>query len=180
MSSAASHEELQELVARQHIRDVIYRYCRGIDRLDLDLVRACYHPDATDSHGSFDGPVSDYIDWVEGLLAKYDRTFHFIGNLLIDFDPDTAGAARAESYGIARHEKVGGPDHANLVTGFRFIDDFRLRNGAWRIQRRVATTEWTRIDRESDHWPLPESMLRGSRDRSDPLYGPAAESGPPV
>ena len=28
---------------RQQIRDLILGYCRGVDRLDLDLVRAAYH-----------------------------------------------------------------------------------------------------------------------------------------
>ncbi|MEI6002085.1 hypothetical protein H3V53_34635 [Paraburkholderia bengalensis] len=31
------------------------RYCRGIDRIDWDLVRTCYHPDAFDEHGSSGG-----------------------------------------------------------------------------------------------------------------------------
>ena len=54
-------EELIWLVARQQIADVIYRYARGIDRLDLELVRACYHPDAYDDHGSMGGTVDEFI-----------------------------------------------------------------------------------------------------------------------
>ncbi|MEY3566868.1 MAG: hypothetical protein RLZ19_882, partial [Actinomycetota bacterium] len=46
---------IDEVVAREHIRDVVYRYARGVDRRDFDLVRSCYHPDATDDHGPFTG-----------------------------------------------------------------------------------------------------------------------------
>ena len=175
------------LVAKDAIRDVVYRYCRGIDRLDLDLVRSCYHSDGTDSHGSFEGGVDAYLAWVEPLLSRYDRTFHFIGNLLIDFDNPTRGrvsprlasavadptvptVACCESYGIAHHESAGGPTHANLVTGFRFIDRFEDRGKGWAIASRTAVTEWSRKDDESGWWSPPEDFERGSRNGADPLY----------
>ncbi|MER2157629.1 nuclear transport factor 2 family protein, partial [Rhodococcus sp. (in: high G+C Gram-positive bacteria)] len=37
---------LQDLIDKQAIREVVLTYCRGIDRLDFDLVRSAYHPDA--------------------------------------------------------------------------------------------------------------------------------------
>jgi len=178
---------LSRLVASDAIRDVVYRYCRGIDRFDMDLVRSCYHSDATDSHGSFDGDIDAYLAWVEPLLARYDRTFHFIGNLVIDFDPPARGAkpatteqacepapamAWSESYGIAHHESAGGPTHSNLVTAFRFIDRFEDRGTGWAIASRIATTEWSRTDPESGWWRPPEGFERGSRDGIDPLYPP--------
>ncbi len=50
---------LQELLSKQAIYELQCRYCRGIDRMDQALVRSCYHPDATDEHGSFSGGVED-------------------------------------------------------------------------------------------------------------------------
>lgn len=166
-----------ELWAEAQIRKVLLRYARGIDRLDLDLVRSCYHPDATDSHGSFDGTVDEFVIWVERVLHRYDLTMHFLGSPLIEFPPAPAGAddtgptvAAVETYGMAFHRAAGGPPERNLVTGFRFLDRFERRAGAWRIARRVATTEWSRIDRDTDWWPLPDGMLQGRRDRTDPVY----------
>ena len=49
---------LSRLLDRNEIEEVVLRYCRGIDRRDFDLVRSCYHPDATDRHGSFDELLS--------------------------------------------------------------------------------------------------------------------------
>ena len=37
---------VDDLVARERIRDVIHRYARGVDRRDYELVRSCYHPGA--------------------------------------------------------------------------------------------------------------------------------------
>ena len=45
-------EQLSDL---QCIRDTALRYCRGVDRLDEDLMKSAYWPDATDNHGTFIG-----------------------------------------------------------------------------------------------------------------------------
>ena len=61
---------LDVLLFLQQIADVIYRYARGIDRLDFDLVRSCYHPDAYDDHGSFKGSVEAFITAAQSFLPK--------------------------------------------------------------------------------------------------------------
>ena len=40
---------VRELKDRQEIYDCIMRYCRGIDRLDRDMLLSAYHPDAVDA-----------------------------------------------------------------------------------------------------------------------------------
>src|SRR5687768_7203639 len=55
---------LRDHRARTEIHDTLMRYCRGVDRLDRDLILSAYHPGARDNHGSFDGPVEDFVDWV--------------------------------------------------------------------------------------------------------------------
>ena len=51
--AAARDPEIQALLDKQAIREVVLRYCRGIDRLDREMVRDCYWPEAIDEHGSF-------------------------------------------------------------------------------------------------------------------------------
>jgi hypothetical protein len=166
MTSPIDRTEL--LWAEAEIRRVLLRYARGVDRMDLDLVRSCYHADATDSHGSFTGPVDEFLVWVARVLRRYDATMHFLCHPLVEFDD--ADTARVETYGMAFHRAAGGPPEHNLVTGFRFVDRFERRSGEWRIAHRVAVTEWSRVDRESDWWPIPDGMVRGTRDRTDPVY----------
>ncbi len=60
---------LQDLIDKQAIREVVLTYCRGIDRLDFDLVRSAYHPDAIDHHTGFDGNIDEYIAWVTPKLS---------------------------------------------------------------------------------------------------------------
>ena len=158
------------LLAESEIRRCLLRYARGVDRLDLELVRSCYHADATDAHGSFTGTVDEFLIWVERVLRRYDLTMHFLGSPLVEFDDATH--ARVETYGMAFHRAAGGQPERNLVTGFRFVDRFDCRDGAWRIAQRIAVTEWSRIDHEDAWWPIPDGMLQGRRDRTDPVYEP--------
>lgn len=153
--------------AREAIRDVLAGYCRGIDRRDREIVRRCFHPDATDDHGTGPRPLEDFLDWCFALLEGYDSTFHMLGQSTFDFHSDRE--ALVETYGIATHRTEGGPDHRNLVTGFRFVDHLTDEAG-WRISRRVAVTDWSRVDRSGDWWDLPAQMLTGRPGPDDPSY----------
>ena len=35
--------DVQLLLAEREVKNVVLRYCRGVDRMDLALVRSCYH-----------------------------------------------------------------------------------------------------------------------------------------
>ncbi|MFM8305379.1 MAG: nuclear transport factor 2 family protein [Actinomycetota bacterium] len=166
----------ERLWAEAEIQKVLLRYARGVDRLDLELVRACYHPDATDTHGSFTGTVDEFLVWVERVLGRYDSTMHLLGNPLIDHLDDRHAAV--ETYGLAFHRTAGGSPEHNLVTGFRFVDRFERRGDRWRIAHRIAVSEWSRVDREADWWSIPDTMVRGRRDRCDPVYGSLAPDAP--
>jgi hypothetical protein len=170
---SARDEALAALLAKREIEEVVLRYCRGIDRMDRELVRSCYHPDATDEHGSFNGGVEAFLEWVWKLLARYEMTMHFVGNVLVELAGD---AAVAESYGVAWHRSPDPRPQLNLVTGFRYLDRFERRgDGVWRIARRVAVTEWSRVDEPRDRWTPPPELRAGRRDRDDALYGLLAE-----
>ena len=162
--------ELQHLLDKQAIHEVVLRYCRGIDRMDRELVRDCYWPDATDEHGSFSGTRDEYVAWVfDRMLPRYVMTMHFVGNVLVEVDDDRA---KSEAYGIAMHRTGSDKPAHNLRTGFRYVDDFARRDGQWRIARRVCTLEWTLHTDPSRWWEAPGTHRRGARDRTDPVYWP--------
>jgi hypothetical protein len=161
--------DVEELTAQQEIRDVLIRYTRGIDRMDPELVRSCYHPDALDDHGAFCGTVDGFVEWVQQALSYFDSTMHFIGNQLVEVDGDNA---HAESYCVAYHRRRtrdGEPGH-DLITALRYVDRMERRDHEWRIARRRCVFDWTRRDPIVGEWPLPPEALQGRRDRSDPAY----------
>lgn len=163
-------DALQRLVDDRAIRDVLLRYCRGVDRIELDLVRDCYWPDATDDHGAFKGGVEAFVTWIGRLLPRYDVTTHSLANCLVEWHPTSPDVARVETYGTAEHQTAGGPPELNLTIAFRYLDRFERRGGEWRIADRVCTTEWVRANDPASIFPVDERFPRGGRgDGSDPV-----------
>lgn len=152
---------------RVAIRELVYRYCRGIDRLDMDLVRSCYHPGALDHHIGFDGPIEEYLAWVEPKVRGFDGTMHLVANQLVEL---AGSRALSETYGMSVH--WGTPadrPSLNFTSGFRYIDLTEKRGGQWRILERYACREWTRSDANL-FIPREGPGPTGRRDRDDYSY----------
>jgi hypothetical protein len=156
-----------DLLAKQEIYEVVLRYCRGVDRLDLELVRGCYHPGGIDHHTGFDGTVEEYLTWVAGALSRFAGTMHLVGNHYVEVAGDKA---RSETYGTAVHwgEPADDP-RRNFTSGFRYVDRMERRDDRWAIAERWAVREWTRSD-AGRYLAKEAAGPAARRDRDDPLY----------
>jgi SnoaL-like domain len=136
-----TNEMLSELLDREHIRDCIYRYCRGIDRADEVAMRSSYWPDAVDCHGAYSGPVEGFFDWVKVAWKAGPRNVHQVSNILIEF----RGARHAvvETYFNALQRGTGqdGVTRQFLLAG-RYCDLFEKRGGEWRVASRTVVYDW--------------------------------------
>lgn len=138
MNPATSVEEIRLLSDRAALQDLIYKYCRGIDRRDFELVRECYHEDATDDHGEqFCGTRDGFIAWLPGALAQFEATQHRISNVLLAIDGDYA---EGESYAVAYH-RTPPPDAKELIGTGRYVDNFERRNGVWKFSHRMCIND---------------------------------------
>ena len=84
--------------AAEAIRQAALRYCRGVDRLDAELMRSAYHDDALDDHGVFVGSAADLCRRVVESHRRYDSTMHCVLNHAIDIVDDTH--ATGEVYNV--------------------------------------------------------------------------------
>lgn len=160
--------EVQALLDKQAIHEVLMRYCRGVDRLDEELVRTCYHRGAWDDHGAFKGDGWEFAAFcVEALGESFTITQHHVANELVELDGDKADV---ESYFTAYHRSEKGGAVKLLVVGGRYIDRFELREGEWKIARRVTALDWTRVDDVEREWRGAAHYERGARGRADPLF----------
>ena len=166
--------ELQILLDRQAIGDVLISYCRAVDRADLDLLRSCYHPDATEDHGgTFAGSASDYIDGLAPILPRGGTMTHTTTNLLIELDGDRA---RVESHilAFARLKKDG--EKFDTLSLARAVDLFEKRDGRWKIAARHMVWEWNHDMPMSETWgrgiiaPDPTVLVRGRKKPDDRVY----------
>jgi hypothetical protein len=161
-------QAVRGLLDKQAITEVVLRYCRGVDRLDMALVRSCYHDDGVDHHTGFDGAADDYVAWLDKVLRHLGGTMHMIGNCLVEVDGDSA---RSETYGTAHHWGEPYDDRTiNFTTGFRYVDRFDRRNDEWRIAERWAVREWTRSIPPDTVRPKEGVGPEPHRDQTDPVY----------
>ena len=160
--------EVEGLLAKQAIHEVLLRYCRGLDRLDGDLIRSCYHPGATDDHGLFNGLGKDFVGYALPHLETMRGTSHYLLSALIEVHGDTAAS---ESHLVVYHRmpSQSGPD-ADHAVGLRYIDRFDRRDGTWRISHRQLAYDWSRIDPVGREWGFGEGFTVRQRDRSDASY----------
>lgn len=130
-----------DLLAREAIKDCIYRYARGIDRADEAALLSSYWPDAHDSHGAYDGPVSGFFARVRQVWASGARNIHHVTNILIEFQGDYE--AQVESYFLAWQRSVG-PDQVErqVMLSGRYCDLFEKRGAEWRVARRTVVYDW--------------------------------------
>jgi hypothetical protein len=158
---------LDEVLAEAAIKDLQMRYCRGADRMDFELMRSCFHPDAkTEFFGETD--VDGFIEMGREMLPAYVVTTHNTGNQLVEVSGETAWA---EHYAVATHRIAAdaeGPER-DFVTAVRYVDQLECRDGDWRIARRKLVFDWARIDPIGDR-RYDGASSNGRRDRNDPSY----------
>lgn len=161
-----SAEILQDLADRQAITELIYRYCRAVDRLDIPLGRSIWHEDATADYGAavYQGDGRGVIDHV---CAQHLHTLHHshqVSNILIDLDGDLAAS---ESYVTATLRIRRGEQLKQMTIWGRYIDRWSRRSQRWGLDKRIAVRDF---DEMRDVVAMGDHDV-GRRDRTDPSYG---------
>lgn len=141
--------EVADLLA---IHDLAYRYAAGVDRRDRQLFLSAFHPDATLTvrRPGPDGEVRDSVrtghdelGTVTEVIARYARTFHFIGNHLVEVAGDTA---TGEVYCTAHHLDPGPHGGTDFTMLIRYQDTYRRGpDSPWLIASRRVEVDWTEV-----------------------------------
>ena len=167
-------EQIDDLLSKQEINDVLTRYARGIDRADLDLLKSCYHPDAIEEHGpNYSGPASEYFDGAIERIRAMGTMCHYLCNVHIELEGDIA---YCEAYVLTfvRLQKDG--VDIDTLTGGRLRDKFERRNGEWKISYRKIVFDWNRDVEANETWclgmfdPSDPNMEFGKKSRADLSY----------
>ena len=170
---------------RMQIQDCIYRWCRAVDRLDYEGMRASFHPDAVDKHGAFDGDINGLVEWIRARHAAIPFSMHAVSNMLIEFaGPDRAlvetyvrttqrypAEARAALDQLAGGRAGSGEGAMDLLTCSRYVDRFERRDGEWKIALRTLVADWKQfVDVAAGQPKPPASQEVGRRNDDDFIY----------
>ncbi|MGH9269847.1 MAG: nuclear transport factor 2 family protein [Ilumatobacteraceae bacterium] len=149
--------ELQQLVDRQAIVDVVHAYCRNVDLVRPAEFAALFTEDCTVDYGPGLGPPTHGASSLEERLAtglpRFAATSHHVSNVEVDFDG--ADAADTITYLYAWHRYDDDRPDAHLWA--RYHDRFVRTPDGWRIATRTLTVagqeafdvQWHPIGRSS-------------------------------
>jgi ketosteroid isomerase-like protein len=126
------------------------QYASAVDRRDRETFLGVFHPDAVLVLLDHADPSKvtatlrghEELANVTERIARYDKTFHFVGNSRYEIDGDRA---RGEVYCLAHHldaNRHGGTDYVMLI---RYEDVYSRRDGRWGIDERRLITDWTEL-----------------------------------
>ncbi len=150
----------REAVAGAHaapsdLRTPVERYAVAIDRRDEALFASAFTPDATLTVPVMSDPNaadivlrgSDELRDVVRRIERYDRTFHMVGQVLIDREEDAV--AHGEAYCAAHHWRAVDDDATeHMVLFIRYEDRYRRDLGdGWLISARTVHVDGTEITR---------------------------------
>jgi hypothetical protein len=156
-------EGLEDLRAREAIRQQLHNYCRGMDRRDDELAYAVWHADGTADYGPtvFQGSGRDFVDQVSRNHLTRTVHSHQIATIGIEVNADRAAS---EAYVTVRlRTEVDGGFTKEMYAG-RYLDRWSRRNGQWAIDHRVWVLDFDELDR-----PVTTRLpIGGNRDGNDP------------
>jgi hypothetical protein len=177
---AALETRLRAALSKHEIRDVLLRYCRGVDRRDAELLLTVFHEDAVLDRGNSTRSAAEFIEFIASSPAT--QMMHSVGNVWIELEGDTA---LSEAYFVSTQildtttravPDNGGSSWVESAPGLsivtsagRYLDRFERQDGTWKISYRAIVHEWGRMEPFVTS-PDREGEYRAARSRSDPSY----------
>jgi len=125
---------------RVALRDLVQAYAEGCDTRNAALLRSCFTDGATLTVHWVDRDATTMTfpagaDQIPAGLARYDLTFHVIGNHRVELGGDQATGS---TYCFAHHV-TGTDDH---VMAIRYEDTYRRDGDGWKIVERHLRHLW--------------------------------------
>lgn len=137
--------DLQELIDRQQIADVITAYTLAVDTKNFGDAIACFTQDAVLDYTRVGGPSSgpaEALAWVAEGLSGFERWQHVLGQVAITITGDTA-TARAWFVNPMVLKARDGKERV-VDTGGYYLHDLVRHEGGWRSSHMVDDVQWMR------------------------------------
>ena len=126
--------ELQELVDRQEISDVLIAYCCALDKMDLPAIVALFTQDCLVDYGPdkrLQSRGSSALAESLERMWRWSRTSHHLSNIQIQFEKSDSSST--VSYVLAWHER---PDGSTATIMGQYHDRLVREIEGWRIKER--------------------------------------------
>jgi SnoaL-like domain len=158
------------------IAQVLYRYCRGIDRMDADMTLACFASDAVLDYASlYKGDPGGFVRWLWPIHAAMKGHTHSISNIFLE---QTAERLQTSEAYVMTTLRMSLTDNlVDLVSTGRYLDRWKNSSTGWVIDRRTYLSDLTTVrpvvsadlSQTLPRLPGPHPV-RVARDRGDLSY----------
>jgi len=140
---------VDELIDRQEVDDLLIRYATAVDTKDWDLYETCFTQDAFidyESAGGIKGKLPEVRAWLEKTLVMFPMTQHVVCNRVVEIDGDR-GTARSVFY-----NPMGLPQEDTgqilFFDGGYYNDQLVRTQDGWKISQRIEESAYsTRLNR---------------------------------
>jgi hypothetical protein len=141
---------LEQLLDRAAITDVVNRYATGLDRRDWPLLRSIFADEIDMQYSSVGIKPGRYSaeKWVrssEVLFAGFGATQHTLTNHAFEFHGD---AARCVAYMRAEHFIEDAPSDNRWTIGGYYVVDLKRGSSGWRIHAMELHVTWQTGNRQ--------------------------------
>jgi hypothetical protein len=138
--AAVGDDLIRALADRLAIHELLARYARGVDQKDWTLYRSVFTADAIidySSAGPPPGTVDEVVAFLEAGFAAIPWTQHYITNVEIELDGDTATVLAA----FYNPMQLPGMDQPSSCGGYYRHQLVRTPDG-WRSRHLVEDNRW--------------------------------------
>lgn len=134
---------VRQLLDKEEIRAVTYRYGRALDSRDWQLLRRCFTADATANFGPWGSAngVEEIVGAAAPVMEGMDQTQHVMTDHAIDIASD--GQSATSSCNLVAEHLLVTPEGSSTSTTRGIYDDQWVRVGdEWRISHRELKVTW--------------------------------------
>jgi hypothetical protein len=157
--------DVEIVASKQAITEVLYRYCRGLDRMDREMALAVWHAGGLADYGEhFKGTGEEFVEWVWKAHEGFHAHSHQITNVLIEI-ADDGDHAVSEAYVTVALRGGSTSEPLDIVDRGRYLDRWSRRDGRWAIDARQYVSDFQSV------YPVPATG-------GVPLVGAASRRGP--
>lgn len=141
------NDRLQRVVDEHEIDRVVTAWGFARDHGDWEVLRNCFHDDATIHISWYSGPAAEFVERSKTMVAEIkpgEHGKHQIGRAGIQ----VRGSRAISECNVELMRRVVGEEFEfDTLTWGRFIDLFEKRaDGVWRIKKRTMVYEKDRLD----------------------------------
>lgn len=161
---------LDQLLSKQAITELLYKYPRALDRLDRQLLLSIGHPEAKVEFGKTVFPNwTAYTDWMMKAHADMLGNNHRITNILIEVNGDTAVSESSGTATLLVKQETG-ENYEERYMHSRYLDKWSRRGGKWALDFRQTVMDY-RVVKPVPAADVKSMYVMGARTgRADPSY----------